>query len=885
MNPNENNSSSDDLSLPSSNEFDLTLPEAADEEQDTLEPTATTGIDPLMNRRSPQFRAFQERIVAHVHQANYRPVKPKVMIKQLDLTPAEERALRRAVKFLHKDGRVQYGSNHVVYPVAKPTVGSTPSTAKTPANEPTSNDAIAALEIRERATSREAQSAAKPEKYSHRRDIIVGIFRRTSRGTGYVRPTGTPRHQGREQDIFIAANKTGDAADGDKVAVRIGKSRGPVGKLSGDVLEILERETHRFVGLYDERGGFGYVMVDGRVFTDPISVGDASAKNGRPGDKVVIEMVRFPSQSHPGEAVIVEILGERGTPGVDTLSVIHEFGLPGEFPEHVLQDARHQAEQFTESLQEREDLTHDTIITIDPVDARDFDDAISLEKLPNGHWLLGAHIADVSHFVPLKSALDIEAKDRATSVYLPDRVIPMLPEIISNHLASLQPDRIRYTQSCFIEFTPEGVPVHAEVKRAAIKSQRRFAYEEVDQYLADRESWREKLTPQVWDLLGRMHELAMILRKRRLEHGSIELTLPEVKIDLDEHGKVSGAHLVENTVSHQIIEEFMLAANEAVARILHEAGAHFLRRIHGSPDPRKLKTLTNFVRELGVECESLESRFEIKRVVKAVTGSPQEHAVNYAVLRSMQKAVYSPEEQGHYALHSEHYCHFTSPIRRYPDLTIHRMLNALASGKKPSEHFDAQMLLGEHCSEREQRAADAERELKKLKLLDYLSHRVGTKMEAIVTGVEEFGLFAQGVELPAEGLIHIQSLTNDYYQFDRATHSLVGRRAGNDFRLGDRLTVEIARVDVDRRELDLRLVKRLAGSKISMTHDFESTTSQAPMAEKPLRRGKTSFQGKGRGQTKASGSHKPPEPEIKRAKSKKKKQRPGKRERKGKRQD
>ena len=291
--------------------------------------------------------------------------------------------------------------------------------------------------------------------------------------------------------------------------------------------------------------------------------------------------------------------------------------------------------------------------------------------------------------------------------------------------------------------------------------------------------------------------------------GAIELTLPEVKIDLDGDGKVSGAHLVQNTESHQMIEEFMLAANEAVARILTAGGFHLLRRVHEQPDLRKLQTLTNFVKELGIESESLESRFEIKRVIAAVAGSPREHAVNYAVLRSMQKAVYSPVEEGHYALNSENYCHFTSPIRRYPDLTVHRMLNALAEGKKPLDDFSEQSLLGEHCSQREQRAEKAERELIKVKLLSYLANSIGETIEGVITGVEEFGFFVQGTKLPAEGLVHVQSLADDYYHFDRNSHSLVGRRAGHSFQLGDRVRVEIVRVDVDRRELDLRLAKKL----------------------------------------------------------------------------
>ncbi|MFV1966560.1 MAG: ribonuclease R family protein, partial [Pirellulaceae bacterium] len=449
-----------------------------------------------------------------------------------------------------------------------------------------------------------------------------------------------------------------------------------------------------------------------------------------------------------------------------------------------------------------------TVITIDPKDARDFDDAISLEVLENGHWQLGVHIADVSHFVRPRSPLDREARDRATSVYLPDRVIPMLPEIISNNLASLQPGRVRFTKTVFIEFTAEGVVTHRELHNSAIRSCHRFTYEEIDHYLADRETWRSRLSRGVFDLLDRMHTLAMVLRRRRLDHGSIELTLPEVKIDLNNQGEVKGAHVVEPTESHQIIEEFMLAANEAVADKLNELELNFLRRIHAVPDPRKLRDLTQFVRELGIECESLESRFEIQRIVAEVAGRPEEHAVNFAILRSMQKAVYSPEVERHYALHSDNYCHFTSPIRRYPDLTIHRMVESLLAGKRPPDHFDRQALLGEHCSQREQRAEKAERELTKVKLLRLLSQRIGESMDAVITGVERFGLFAQGTRLPAEGLIHVNSLQDDHYHYDPLTRSLTGHREGNRFRLGDLIRVEVARVDVDRRELDFRFVAR-----------------------------------------------------------------------------
>lgn len=708
---------------------------------------------------------LEEMLLAHVRGPDYRPAKPRVIARELGLDEDRHRDLKKVIKRLVKRGELSYGADHRV------------------------------------------QSGGEQKQD---RSLVIGTFRRAAAGFGFVRPKETLRSAGQSADIFIPLRKTLDAANGDVVKVRV-KERLRNGELrqSGAIIEVLERETHQFVGVYIERAGTALVQVDGALFAQPIPVGDPGAKGAVEQDKVVIELVKFPSHWHPGEGVIVEVLGARGAPGVDTLSIMREFQLPDRFSEEVLESARAQAARFDESLGTRLDLTGEAVITIDPVDARDFDDAISLVKLENGHWRLGVHIADVAHFVPEKTALDSEARERATSVYLPDRVIPMLPEIISNNLASLQPDRVRYTKTVFIEMTADGAPVATETANSAIKSKRRFTYEEVDEYLADPAAWTGKLASEVHSLLGRMHELGMLLRRRRLERGAIELTLPEIKLEFDTQGAVKGAKLTQNTASHQIIEEFMLAANEAVAQLLSDLGILFLRRIHEPPNPRKLKALTEFVRELGIECESLESRFEIKRVVAAVAGQPEEHAVNFAVLRSMQKAVYGPQTEGHYALHSANYCHFTSPIRRYPDLTVHRILDQLAMGKRPPQDLGRLAAEGDHCSQREQRAEAAERELVKLKLLTYLSRRIGQTMEAVVTGVEAFGLFAQGVKLPAEGLIHINSLQDDYYHYDATTHSLTGNKEGNTFRLGDLIQVEIAHVDVDRRELDFRLIKKL----------------------------------------------------------------------------
>ncbi len=713
---------------------------------------------------------LEKAVLRLVNRAGYRPLKPQGIAERLKLPKDRLAEVKKTVKRLVDRGQLAYTGNRAV----KRTEPADPKSGR-----------------------------------------LMGVFQRTAKGFGFVRPRGQLPPGAEIKDVYISARGTGDAATGDVVLVQLTKQLARDPNPRGKIIEVIERQTHQFVGTYLESDGSAYVQVDGTLFAQPIHVGDPGAKNARPDDKVVFEMVRFPSPVHDGEGVITEVLGRRGKPGVDTLSIIREFDLPEKFADDTLEEARRQADAFDESIPQpihgrlgRLDLTAETVLTIDPADARDFDDAISLERIEGGHWRLGIHIADVSHFVRPKSALDREALSRATSVYLPDRVIPMLPEVISNSLASLQPRKVRYTKSAIIEFTAQGEPVATELHSAAIKSDRRLTYEQVDQFLADPLPWRKKLGVKVHDLLGRMHKLAMILRRRRFKRGALELSMPEVKIELDKQGRVSGARVVEHTESHQIIEEFMLSANEAVAELLHARQLPFLRRIHQPPVERKLKALTDFVAELGLKVDNLQNRFELQKLLRRVVGRPEQHAVHFAALRSLQRAVYSPEEEGHYALASDCYCHFTSPIRRYPDLTVHRLIDAMLSRRKPRHGYDQLVVLGEHCSQQERRAESAERELTTLKLLHYLNGRIGQEMDTVVTGVESFGLFVRGIELPAEGLIHIDSLTDDYYRFDRATHTLAGHRSGNTFRLGDMLRVAVARVDLERRELDLRLVTR-----------------------------------------------------------------------------
>jgi ribonuclease R len=706
-------------------------------------------------------------ILALIHRKSYQPVKPKALAQKLGIATPRYAEFRRALRELVHQGRLEIAKNHTV-------------------------------------------RAAPPH------GTITGIYRKTSSGTGYVRPSTVEGQAGAE--VRITEGDALDAATGDTVLVKLTrKPHRPDVNPSGKIIRVLDRLSRTFVGTYFEREGQGYVRVDGTVFSHSIEVGDAAAKGAKPEDKVVIEMLRFPAPDDRGEAVVTEVLGPHGQPGVDTLSIIRAYNLPDEFPDDALEEARAVSAGFHEQDRAgREDFTHDLIITIDPVDARDFDDAVSLTRdEASGHWQLGIHIADVAHFAPHGGPLDREARKRATSVYLPQRVIPMFPEIISNHLASLQQGKVRYVKSVLIDLTPQGVKTSVRFANGAIRVRRRFSYEEVMAFLhtydGEKAEMKVKVDPEVGALLVRMRELALILRARRRKRGALELDMPETELEYDEQGRVTGAHFRKHDISHQMIEEFMLTANETVAEHLADLELAFLRRVHPDPAPSKLQAFADFARSLGYKLKNETDRFTLQRILERSADQPDVHAVHYALLRSLKQAVYSPAPEGHYALASATYCHFTSPIRRYPDLTVHRLLGQWLRTRRAGSDGTELVALGEHCSKMERRAEAAERELVKLKLLTYLSERIGLELEAFITGVADYGFFAEAEPWPVEGLVHLSTLTDDYYYFDEATHSHIGRRTKKRYRLGDKVRVKVVRVDLQRRQMDFRVVGRTKG--------------------------------------------------------------------------
>ncbi len=659
---------------------------------------------------------------------------------------------------------------------------------------------------------------------------LIGTFRKNPRGFGFVIPE-TPNAHG---DLYVPAEGTGDAITGDTV-VAIAKKKGKrSGKMihEGKIIEILKRGNSRFVGELKCRMRRWFVIPDGHTLHSPIMIADVTAKGGKDGDQVVVEIIEYPTQHTEATGVIVKVLGERGRPDVAVQSIIEQYQLPNEFPEEVLDQASKVVRQFDpeSEIENREDFTGLQIITIDPKDAKDFDDAISVEKLADGTFELGVHIADVAHFVKPGSALDKEAQERGNSVYLARTVLPMLPEVLSNGVCSLQERELRLTKSAIITYDENGMVQGARFANGVIKSMKRLTYEQATTII---EGKKGRMSAKVVALVQRMENLAQIIQARRKREGMLTLSLPSVKPVFDENDTLIDVMPEDTSYSHTVIEMFMVEANEAVARLFSSRGVPAIRRIHENPDPIALTSLRKFLGSLGFKVSRSPTRTELQKIINQTAGEDTSFAVNFAILRSMQQAIYSPQEVGHYALASEDYTHFTSPIRRYPDLVIHRMLSQyLETGLKTKKYHkelppEAKLSeLGNHCSATERHAEGAERELMQVLTLRLLEDQVGEEFEGIVTGVTNVGVFVQLDHYLVEGLLRFDHLEDDWWEVNSEYGAVVGERSGKQIRIGDRLLVSLSRIDIPQRQLDLVLVKTL------------KTTSDAPEAgarRKPAR--------------------------------------------------
>lgn len=682
---------------------------------------------------------------------------------------------------------------------------------------------------------------------------VAGIYRANPKGFGFLVPDA-PRLFG---DLYVPANGSKGAMTGDRVTAEVRKKGKRDGKMlfEAHVTEVLQRGQSRFVGSLQQQASRFYIIPDGSVIHAPILIDDPRAKRAKVGDQVVVEVVQYPTERAPARGVLVKVLGPAGAPGVDALSVIEQFQLPGEFPEDALAEARQMVAQFdpAQAAEDRLDLRDMTIITIDPEDAKDFDDAISLTRDQRGIWELGVHIADVAHFVRDSGPLDMEARERANSVYLPDMVIPMLPEVLSNGVCSLQEGQPRLTKSVFITLDQHGTVKQTAFANSVIESAKRLSYEQASAALEGKSG---RLSARVLELLQEMEALAKVIRQRRLRHGMLTLHLLDNELIFDDAGKAIDVAPEDTSFSHTIIEMFMVEANEAVARHIHQKRIPILRRIHESSTKLVDGSLRRLVKFLGHELPGHPTHRDIQKLLDAVQGKGEEFAINLAILRSMEQAEYSPAMIGHFALASDHYCHFTSPIRRYPDLVVHRALDQLLRGVEPGEFADRSgdvewETLGGHCSANERRAEAAERELKLVHILRILEGRLGERLEGIITGIAQIGLFIQLEHYLVEGLVRFDRLSDDWWEVDPDRAWAIGQRTGRRFRLGDKVTISIARIDIQHRQLDLQLVtssqqsfppsakrdaKKTARKKGRKQSKFQKSASGNPNSRKQRRK-------------------------------------------------
>lgn len=637
--------------------------------------------------------------------------------------------------------------------------------------------------------------------------LIVGRLQGHQRGYGFVIPDdGSP-------DLFIISSYMNGAMNGDRVVAKVLREENKGKKREGEIIRVTERANDTIIGVYEASKNFGFVVPEDKRIHQDIFIPKDHSNGASQGDIVIVKITQWPEKRRNPEGEIKEILGKKGEKGIDILTIIKKFKLPEEFPPKVQSYAQNISQEIPpEEYENREDLRDIKMVTIDGEDAKDLDDAVSIQKLENGNYYLGVHIADVSHYVKEKNPLDKEALKRATSVYLIDRVIPMLPRELSNGICSLNPKVDRLAMSCFMEINNQGKVVDYRITKSVIKTNERMTYTDVTKILRDHDEELIERYNYLHEDFKVMEELCDILYNKRIRRGAIDFDFEECKIILNDNGKPIDIKPYERAIANRIIEEFMLVCNETIAEHMFWTKLPFVYRVHEDPDEEKLQRFRTFAYNLGyfIKASNEVHPKALQQIVEEVRGKKEETVVNTLLLRSLKQARYSPECIGHFGLAAKYYCHFTSPIRRYPDLIIHRIIKESIYGAVDDDRYKQLQKAVDYAaiqsSDMERIAVEAEREVDDLKKAEYMSERIGEEYHGIVSSVTNFGMF---VELPntVEGLVHISNMDDDYYVYDEEHLCLIGERTKRIYRLGDEIRIKVAKVDLDSYEIYFDILK------------------------------------------------------------------------------
>jgi ribonuclease R len=645
-----------------------------------------------------------------------------------------------------------------------------------------------------------------------RMDLVVGKLDGHPSGFGFVAPEKPV--EGLTRDIYVPEHGMQDAMHGDRVVVRIERYRDD-GRAEGRIVQVLERAASTVVGRYEvDRSGLGFVAPFDKRLTADIQIPRTETREAEPGQMVTVEVTRWPTATRGPAGRIVEVLGDINDPGVDTEIILRKHGIPDEHGAEAIAEAKRIGTVVREKdIAGRTDFRDRKVVTIDGEHARDFDDAISIEKLKSGNYWLGVHIADVAHYVREGGPLDEEAFERGTSVYFPERAVHMFPSDLATGLCSLKPNVDRLVQSCLMEVTPRGDVIRYEMHDGVIRSDARMTYTAVNAILTEKDPETIAKYRELVPMFEMMGELFQVLNARRHRRGSVDFDLPEAQVILNEEGFIEDIIASERNVAHRLIEEFMLLANETVAGHLEKNAMPALYRIHEPPDPLKVLQFEEFISAFGFTLGASESGAvkpkHFQKLVEKIKGNPAERPISFLMLRTMQKARYDAVNVGHFGLAAPTYTHFTSPIRRYPDLVVHRLLREQRHTKvtddRKAELEEDLPEVGRHTSEMERRAAEAEREILQWKKVRFMADKVGDVFDGYITGVAPFGMFVELIDHYVEGMVHVSTMADDYYRFREQSHSLFGESTKKTYRLGDQVRVQIVRVDMERRQIDLGL--------------------------------------------------------------------------------